>query len=102
MLLADLVENTQSSHGPLPVVHGLPGNPRKWLRVLPGQNAPRVNSPRNISSLNAKNEPKQLKSGLKRRFNSPRAMWMLLVLVSTVHGKAGAEAGRSVLPFGRP
>ena len=39
----------------------------------------RVNSPRRIASLSAKDEPKQLKTGLKRRINSPTAMWMLLV-----------------------
>ena len=32
-------------------------------RVLPGQNAPQVNSPRNVASLSAKDEPKQLKTG---------------------------------------
>src|SRR5215471_850137 len=39
-------------------------------RVLPGQDALRVNSLRNVASLSAKNEPKQLKTGLKWRFNS--------------------------------
>src|SRR5215813_1640879 len=34
-------------------------------RVLPGQPAVRVNSPRNVASLSAKNEPKQLKKGPK-------------------------------------
>src|SRR5215813_9977133 len=38
---------------------------RDGSRVLPGQNAPRVNSPRSVASLSAKNEPKQLKMGPK-------------------------------------
>ena len=49
-------------------------------RVLPGQNAVRVNLPRSVASLSAKDEPKQLKRGLKRRLKSPRAMWMLRFL----------------------
>jgi hypothetical protein len=66
MLLADLVENKQPrTLASCPSLTFVWATHENGLRVLPGQNALRVDLPRNVASLSAKDEPKQLKMGPK-------------------------------------